>query len=262
MKRLFAAVALMCLSVASSWGQQSAAPARFTFRMGVGYDQGDFGSTEVSRAYYAPFSLRYTRSRFDVGVSSAFARIDTAGGVRLIDGVPTQTNSSSGPLLESGIGDTTIRSRFFAVIDEGRGTAKPSITPFVKVKIPTAAEQRGLGTGKTDYGFGVELDKEVGPVFLFGDAGYTVVGKIPALNFRNRPAASFGVGRQVSEAVTVSGMLDWRRAIIAGNTNPAELVGVLSYKASRRVTVSPNAFVGLTNGSSDFGAGLQMSLKF
>jgi len=261
MNRLLTAFALLCLTAAAGWGQ-AAAPGRFTLRMGVGYDQGDFGTAEISRAYYAPFSLRYTLSRFDVGISSAFARIDTAGGIRLIDGVPTPTNSASGPLLESGLGDTTIRSRYFMMIDAGRDTARPSITPFVKVKIPTADEQRGLGTGKTDYGFGVEVDKELGPVFLFGDAGYTVVGKIPALNFRNRPTASIGVGKQLSENVTVSSLLDWRRSIIAGNTNPAELVGVLSYRASPRVTVTPNAFLGLTDGSSDFGAGLQMSFRF
>jgi hypothetical protein len=261
MKRVLTALALVCLIATVGWGQ-AAAPARFTFRTGVGYDEGDFGFADVSRAYYAPFSLRYTATRFEVGISSAFVRIDTAGGIRLIDGVPTQTNSSSGPLLESGLGDTTIRSRFFMVVDEGRGTTKPSITPFVKVKIPTAQEERGLGTGKTDYGFGVEVDKEVGPIYLFGDAGYTVVGKIRSLNFRNRPMASIGVGKQVSESVTLSSMLDWRRSIIVGNTNPAELVGVLSYRVNRRVTVSPNAFVGLTDGSSDFGVGMQMSLRF
>jgi hypothetical protein len=261
MKRLLTVITLMCLSVSASWGQ-SAAPARFTFRMGAGYDQGTFGATETSRAYYAPFSLKYTARRFDIGVSSAFARIDTAGGIRLIDGVPTQTDSSSGPLQENGIADTTIRSRFFVVVDEGRGTAKPSITPFFKVKIPTADESRGMGTGKVDYGVGVEIDKEVGPIFLFGDVAYTVMGKIPGLNFRNRPAASFGVGKQVSDTVTVSSMVDWRRSIIAGNTNPTELVGMLSYKASSRVTVTPNAFVGLTQGSPDFGAGLQLSFKF
>jgi hypothetical protein len=32
---------------------------------------------------------------------------------------------------------------------------------------------------KVDYGFGVELDKEIGPIFLFGDVAYTVMGKIP-----------------------------------------------------------------------------------
>src|SRR6185503_4986518 len=97
----------------------------------------------------------YTGKRVEIGVSSALVRIDTAGGIRLIDGVPTQTDSSNGPLQESGIGDTTLRARFFLVNDEGRGTAKPSVTPVVKVKLPTADETRGLGTGKVDYGFGV-----------------------------------------------------------------------------------------------------------
>jgi hypothetical protein len=262
MRRLLTVIALLCLSVSASWGQQAAAPARFTFRMGAGYDQGDFGAAEISRAYYVPFSLRYTASRFDIGVSSAFARIDTAGGIRLIDGVPTQTDSSSGPLQESGIGDTTVRSRFFVLNDQGRGTAKPSVTPFVKIKIPTADETRGLGTGKVDYGFGVELDKEIGPIFLFGDVAYTVMGKIPELGFRNRPAASVGVGKQVTENVTVSSMVDWRRAVIAGNTNPTELVGVLSYRVTPRVSISPNAFKGLSQGSADYGVGVQMSFKF
>jgi hypothetical protein len=259
MKRILTAVALVCLSAASGWGQ-SAAPARFTLRIGAGYDQGDFGSSEVSRAYYAPLSVRYTARRFDFGVSSAFARIDTAGGIRLIDGIPTLTDPSSGPLQESGITDTTVRSRFFAVMDEGTG--KPSITPFVKIKIPTADAERGLGTGKTDFGVGVEIDKEVGTIFLFGDMGYTFVGKIPSLAFRNRPSASFGVGKQVTENLTASTMLDWRRSIIEGNPNPTELVGVLSYRVNRTVTVSPNAFVGLTKGSSDFGGGMQISYRF
>ncbi len=262
MRRPIAAIALLCLSAASGWSQQLAAPARFTLRVGVGYDQGDFGSSEISRASYAPFSLRYTARRFDLGVSSAFARIDTAGGIRFIDGVPTPTDSSGGPLLESGLADTTIRSRFFLITDQGRGTPKPSVTPFVKIKIPTAHEERGLGTGKTDYGFGVELDKEVGPVFLFGDMGYTVVGKVPLLAFRNRTAASAGIGKQVSESLSTSVLLDWRRAIIAGNPNPADLVGVLSYRRNRNVTFSPNAFVGLNNGTSNFGAGMQITVRF
>jgi hypothetical protein len=261
MRRTLAVIVLLAVSASASWGQS--APVRhFTFKMGAGYDQGTFGSTEVSRAAYAPFSLRYTGKWAEVGVSTAFVRIDTAGGVRLIDGVPTQTDSSNGPLQESGIGDTTLRTRFFLVNDEGRESAKPSVTPFVKVKLPTADESRGLGTGKVDYGFGVELDKIVGPIFLFGDLGYTVMGKIPTLPFRNRPAASFGIGKQIGESVTVSSMVDWRRSIIAGNPNPTELVGMLSYRASRTVTITPNAFVGLSSGSSDFGVGMQLGFKF
>jgi hypothetical protein len=90
---------------------------------------------------------------------------------------------------------------------------------------------------------------------VFGDVGYTVVGKVPGLDLRNRTTVGFGVGRELSEATTISGMFDWRSAIVAGNPNPAEFTGVLSYKLSPSVTLSPNGFVGLTSGSSDFRPG-------
>ena len=38
---------------------QQQAPTRVTFRMGLGYDQGDFGTGETSRAAYLPVSVRF-----------------------------------------------------------------------------------------------------------------------------------------------------------------------------------------------------------
>ena len=256
-------VLAVCLLSAGTLCAQQASPPRMTFRMGVGYDRGDYGSRQITTAKYVPFSLRYTGSLVELGVSSGIVHLDSPDGIRLIDGVPTPAGPRGRPLLETGIADTTIRSRFFVVTDDGPGTSTPSVTPFLRVKLPTADEERGLGTGKTDYGIGVELDKEVGSaVYLLGDFEYTVVGKVPALGLRNRPSASFGIGKQLSEKFTATGMLDWRRAIVAGNPNPAELVGLMNWRATTNVSVSPNAFVGLTDGSPDFGAGLQFGFRF
>src|SRR6186713_2958353 len=110
MARFPLTILLFFMSAGLGWAQQLQAPARVTFRMGVGYDQGEFGSGETSRAAYLPVSLRFAANRFDLTVSSSFARIDTAEGVRLIDGVPVQTGAGV-PLQESGIGDTVVRSR-------------------------------------------------------------------------------------------------------------------------------------------------------
>ena len=259
MSRFPLAILVFFITAGLGWAQQPQAPARVTFRMGFGYDQGDFGTGETSRAAYLPVSVRFAANRFDLTVSSSFARIDTSEGVRLIDGVPTQTGDGV-PLQESGIGDTIVRSRFF--VWENADANVPSVTPFVRVKIPTAREELGLGTGKTDVGVGIELDKRLHQLFVFGDVGYTVVGKVPGLDLRNRTAAGFGVGKDLSESTTISGMFDWRSAVVAGNPNPAEFTGVLSYKLNSTVTLSPNGFVGLTSGSSDFGVGLQMSFRF
>ena len=259
-RRIPLAALLLLFGAHLGWGRQTA-PARMSLTLGVGYDRGDFGTRETSRAFYVPFAFRYSAARYDIGVSSSFVRLDAPDGVRLIDGVPTPITPGGPPLKESGIGDTVVRSRFYMVNDPGPESSTPSITPFVKLKIPTASADRGLGTGKTDFGFGVEIDKDFGPAFLFGDLGYTVVGKILGLPLRNRTTASIGVGKPLSSDLTVSGMLDWRRSIVVGNPNPTDLVGFLSYRMGS-VTVSPNAFVGLTDGSSDFGAGMQMRFRF
>ena len=258
MRRLHLTTLVFLMTAGLGWAQQPQAPARVTLRMGVGYDQGDFATGETSRAAYVPVSVRFDANRFDLTVSSSFARIDTSEGVRLIDGVPTQTSGDMS-LQESGIGDTIVRSRFF--IWENASSDLPLLTPFVRVKIPTAHEELGLGTGKPDVGMGVEVDKRLHHLFLFGDIGYTVVGKVPGLDLRNRTTLGFGVGKDLSDSTTVSGMFDWRSAIVDGNPNPAEFTGVLNYKLSPTVSLSPNGFVGLTRGSSDFGVGLQMSFR-
>jgi len=254
------AVFLVFFVAHPGWSQFQPASARMSFTVGAGYDQGDFGTSDLSRALYFPFSFRYTASQFDLSVSSSVARLSASDGVRLIDGVPTPTGGVRS-FRETGLGDTVFRSRLFLVNDRGPGTSTPSITPFFRLKLPTAPEQRGLGTGRVDYGFGVELEKDLGPAFIFGDLGYTVVGKIPGIGLQNRTLASAGAGKQLSDTVSVSSMLDWRKSIVAGSPDAAELVGVLSYRVNS-TTISPNAYVGLTAGSSDFGLGIQLRFRF
>jgi hypothetical protein len=206
---------------ASSQGQDER--EHFQFKIGAFYDQGDFGSTNTTRALYTPITLRYLGDRYDVAVTSALARVSTNGGVLLIDGVPTQTGNRPSLIRETnaGAGDTVVRGRVHLVEDS---EGLPAVTPFVRVKFPTAPADAGLGTGKTDYGFGVEVDKQLSPILLFGDLGYTVTGKVTGLNLQNRVAGSFGVGGRLSESVVLSGSVDWRRSIVIGNQNPAELV--------------------------------------
>src|SRR5262249_4827862 len=141
-------------------------------------------------------------------------------------------------------------------------TTRPAVTPFARLKIPTAPANLGLGTGKTDYGFGVEVDKQLSPILLFGDLGYTVTGKVLGLDLQNRVAGSLGIGGKLSNSTVISGSLDWRQSIVRGNKNPTQLVGVITHRLSPTVNVSPTAYFGLNNSSPDFGGGIELSFKF
>src|SRR4030095_10598094 len=138
MARRLPLVAFLVFFVAHpGWSQQQPNPARMSFTIGAGYDQGDFGTPDISRALYFPFSFRYTAPQFDVSVSSSIARLSASDGVRLIDGVPTPTGGRMS-FRETGLGDTVLRARLFLVNDRGPGTSTPSVTPFFRLKLPTA----------------------------------------------------------------------------------------------------------------------------
>jgi Putative MetA-pathway of phenol degradation len=231
----------------------------FMVKIGAAYDRGDFGGTETSEVYYVPVTFRYLGTRWDLSVTPMFASVDTPFGYRLIDGTPTFTGQ---PSSESGFGDTVLRGRFYLTEERYSESHVPTLAPFFRVKVPTAGDDLSLGTGQTDYGIGVEWDKQVSSVLLFGDVGYTFIGKAQGLDLRNRTAASIGLGHRLSDSVTLSGMLDWRRSIVNGNGSRSEIVGVVSYRLSPAVKISPNLFFGLTPASSDFGAGAELALRF
>jgi hypothetical protein len=237
---------------------QGAGREHFQLKLGPSYDEGDFGTRDTTRTFFFPVTLRYLGDRFDASITGSFVRLDSPSDVTIVEGQAQRTGTSGRRRVNSGIGDLILRGRYFLVDDPWPASWVPSFAPFVKLKLPTADEDKGLGTGEVDHGVGFEWDKTFGDVFLFGDASYTFMGG----DFRNRPAASLGVGRRLTPAVTLSGLLDWRRALVRGNDDPLELVGLVTVKLSRTVSVTPNVFVGLTNGSPDWGAGVELSWKF
>ncbi len=250
---------LLLLVAGQGWAQER---EHFQLKVGATYDQGDFGTSSTTRTLFVPVTVKYLGERFDLGVTPSFVVVDTAGGVTLVEGEPTRTGTGVRRVINAGFGDTLVKGRFFLLDDPGPQSPLPALTPFAKVKIPTADRDRNLGTGETDYGFGLEFDKQLWRFLLFGDASYTVIGSPPGQDLRNRPAASLGAGFMLTNALTVGAFLDWRRALVRGKDDPTELVGFLTYKVTRTLSFTPNVFVGLTNGSPDFGVGFELAYKF
>lgn len=251
-------------------GQERPVPERraterehFQLKFGPSYDEGDFGGRETTRTFFFPVTFRYLGERFDVGITGSFIHLDAPRDVVIVEGQPQPGGRAGGGRESvSGLGDLILRGRYYLVDDPGPGSWLPTLAPFVKLKIPTADEDRGLGTGEVDGGFGLEFDKTFGSFLVFGDVSYTFIGDPPGQDFRNRPAASLGVGYYVSPDILVGGLIDWRRALVRGNDDPVELVGLAQFRLARTFTVTPNVFVGLTDGSPDWGVGVELSWKF
>lgn len=250
----------------TAWAAPVAAQERerYQLKLGAFYDQGDFGTSETSRTFFAPVTLKYLGDRFDVGLTTGFLRLDSPGGVTILEGQPVAGATARGAReVNEGLSDTTLKFRYFAVDDRGPDSFIPGLTPFAKIKFPTADEDRNLGTGEFDGGFGFEWDKQIGSgYFLFGDFSYTFIGSPAGQDLRDRPAVSVGVGRKVTDRLTLSAFLEWRRSLVSGRDDPVEIDGIVSYKLTPTITASPIVFVGLTDGAPDFGIGIEFSWKF
>ena len=194
-------------------------------------------------------------------MTTFFVYLDSPRRVALVDGTPNVTGGEGGRETAAGLGDTVLKLRVYALDDPGPESWLPALTPFVKLKIPTGDDKRGLSTGKPDGGLGIEFDKQFKSFFLLGDVGYTFMGDPPDQNFRDRPAASLGFGVPLGPKWSVVAMLDWRRALVRGTDDPLEVLGILTARLSPTLTVSPHAFLGLTDGSPDWGIGFEISYR-
>jgi hypothetical protein len=258
-------VSLVALGLAMAATPLTAGAQREHFQVKIGptYDEGDFGTSETTRTGFLPVTVKYLGEKWDFGVTLSLVTIDTPGGVTILEGTPTPTDEvRRGRRTETGFGDILLKGRYFLIEDPGSTSPIPSLTPFLKLKIPTADRTRNLGTGEPDFGFGLEVDKTIGSFIIFGDVSYTIIGDPPGQDLRDRPGASVGAGVRVSDLVTLIGLVDWRRSVVEGREDPVEVVGIVSFRVTPTISISPNAFVGLTNGSPDFGIGVEFSYKF
>ena len=148
-----------------------------------------------------PVTFRYLGEQFDVGMTAGLIYLNTTSDVVIIDGVPTATGRQQ-RTHDVGFGDLVFRGRYYALDDPGLDSLVPALTPFLKVKAPTADARKGLGTGEWDVGFGVELTSSFASSSCWATSA-TPSSVIP----RARPCAT---GRPPASASAVPSPRCWR----------------------------------------------------
>ena len=224
---LFAAVFLFS-------GVAPAQDGRGYLEFGGGYKTGDFGTAIRTSLYYASSTLGYISERHQASVTVPYLFLSDDAGTR-----------------ESGVGDVILRGGRVIVPQGGSGF---SLDGSLALKIPTADESRGLGTGKTDYGAFLIAHQRAGSVKFSLLGGYIKVGDPPGTDYNDILLYSLGVSKLFGTR-GVYAAIEGRRASIPGAMNPRE-VSVGYFEAfSARWALKGHAFAGLNDGGPDFGLG-------
>jgi hypothetical protein len=248
------AAAAGCFIVAGS------AAAQTSVGVGVEYTTGNYGATESTETLYMPFVLKHETGPWILKATLPYLRLSGPGNV--VGGGPDRIvvpGLESERRTESGLGDI-VASAFYNIMDERKGGL--GVDLGFKIKLPTADEQKGLGTGEADYAFQLDFFRPFGATTLFGSVGYRIYGDPPAGKLDDVPYGSIGLSHRLSPTSSVGAAYDYRPKITAGGSEISEITAFWSNRLSAEWKVQFYGVVGFSDASPDAGAGVLLEHRF
>jgi len=198
----------------------------------IGDQTGDFGSTIDSDLYSFQFVGGVISSYYDASIS-----------------IPYLSLENDASFKEEGFGDVLFQIGRSLLSEQPNGI---SMNGSLLVKLPTADENKGLGTGELDIGVLIDINKHW-PTFTGNiHAGYINTGDTAAIRYDN----SFLYGVSFFKMINRFGnyvSLEGRSATIENTKDPLEIQLGTFYAVNLQDMLTGNIMIGLTDGSPDFG---------
>jgi hypothetical protein len=232
------------------------------------FTSGDYGTATDTDITYIPLTITRYFQDGNLSLTIPYIQIEGNGGVTVVGGNPNRitkggrgtTFISSRRSTEEGLGDLLLQGRYY-VLEEGDRVPLIAVTGLVK--FPTADEDKGLGTGEFDTGFGLEFSKSFSRDWLgLFDVGYTFIGDPSGLNLRDQWYYDVGLGYYLSGDILISGYYEEWRSLISDESNPKDLFFAMNYRFSSRIEFTAGMQFGLSDGAPDYGLIGGVRVKF
>ena len=261
-QKLVLSLGFAALLISSSSMAQT---SRWRFTTGSDFNSGDYGSDPVATEItYVPFTTSYRSGLWTLKATVPWVEIDGAGTVvgagdgRVVNG-NSRRNQDSEELeatTESGLGDIWL-SAAYAI------EAIPADLFYLdlgaKLKLPTADEDRGLGSGKTDYTLQADLFKPIGNATPFITLAYKMKDYPADAEINDVMFVSAGSDFSISSNTHVGLSVDYQESAFSDSDDSLELFGYINQKLSNDWSLMFYGYSGLDDGSPDYGVGFQVS---
>ena len=226
-----------------------------TMMVGMDYSTGEYGSANETRTWVIPFIAKYERGPMTWKASIPWIRTTGPGDVIGVgpDRIPAE-GSENETRTESGIGDLVLSAGYAAV--QNRYLL---LDVIAKIKVPTADEDRALGTGKTDVSLQLDAATLVNGLTVFGTVGKKKYGDPDGRDYRDPYYGSIGVGKRVIPTTFVGASYDWRDNVTRTGDEIRELMLFASHRLAERMKLQAYLIRGFSDNSPDIGGGLILS---
>ena len=256
---------LAIVGVQSAFAQDE---PRFSLSASVDYSVGDYGTGKDTTLLYVPFTLGVRPfDHFWLNLTVPYLYQTGQNIVLTGGGIAVKGKKSNGKLTrpatsstESGLGDVLAKASLIVVEEKD---FVPEITPYFKVKFPTADKDRGLGTGEFDETLGVDVSKLlIGNLFGYLELAYTFIGEPPGTTLHNTFGWSVGAAYAVAQPFSVFAFLEGATAIAPGQDDPLDIRVGAEYRIIKALKLTGAITRGLSNGSPDWGVSGTLTLRF
>jgi hypothetical protein len=237
---------------------RTAATSRIGVSTGFDFSTGEYGESEATEVWYVPLNVKYEwRRRWVFRVTVPYLRVTSAGSIVTGGDIVAVTEGAQRETRE-GLGDVVMGVTYRL---DPPHRALPYVDLSTRVKIPTASQKEGLGTGEVDTTLQIDLMKPFGRLTPFGTVAFRFVGDPPDADLTDTLSASLGFDYRVAAPISAGLYYNWRQTASRSLGDAHEIVAFASWRLAGHFTIGPYAEVGLSTAAPDFGAGIQLGYK-
>lgn len=239
---------------------------QITFTTGYDYSSGKFNLPANTNISYIPYSLQYETGKWEFKINSGYISFAAPKNVvPVIEGAPLVTDVDLTPTdryrnpRKDGFGDVYLSAKYSI---ENPYSNDLYIDLTGRIKIPTANEYKGLGTGKVDYIVKADFAYLMGNFMPFATLGYRFIGKTHLYDLQNSFFASVGASYYLTYDTSIGVSYEYRESATPGFNSPKEIFAYTDVQINDHWGVNFYGVVGLNNVTTDYGLGTQLRYKF
>lgn len=255
-KRALAASLFGCaITLLSVMAAAQDSDPKFTLSTGINFASGTYGGEVDIEDIYVPLTAIVDYGNVTFRLTVPYLSVKAPGGT-IFDPGGEPLPGSGAVTTESGLGDIIGSVTFYDVIYSQRLDFAMDLTG--KVKFATADEDKGLGTGESDYSVQADLYKFFDQFTLLGSVGYKFRGEPAGVDLDDVLMASIGGTYKFNPDVNGGLFFDYRESAIGGNDAIQELSVFVSSRVSDDWRLQAYVLSGFTDSSPDWGGGIQV----
>ncbi|MEH6700393.1 transporter [Parasphingorhabdus sp.] len=241
--------------------QQNISPqdkTQFRLLAGVDHVEGDVGEGLEYQTVFATTGVAMTKGRFSASASIPYIS-STAPQEVIINqgglfGTPLlgSNGTQSGQVKREGIGDLSLAAAYQLPVSGADASIGAS------VKVPTASREKGLGTGKVDYGVSGQLSKKLGAVVPFVGAGYTIIGEPDNFETRNTLSGTAGSHLLLGKNSALTASYNYEQSASSSIGDSQSINMGFGTNLTRSVRIGVDGALGLSDAAPDTRVGLKL----